>query len=325
MRPRRLRQNRIIRSMVKETTLLSSDLILPLFIHDQVESVEISSMPGHFRWDAISILKQCESALKKGIKCIALFPSIDPSKKTSDCLEALNEENLLCTISRRVKKAFGDDIMIVGDIALDPYSSDGHDGLVKDGIVLNDETVDMLSKMAVIQADAGIDILAPSDMMDGRVAAIRFALDEHDFQEKIIMSYTAKYASNFYGPFRDALDSAPRTGDKKTYQMNFSNRVDASLELDLDVAEGADIVMVKPAGHYLDIISDYRSLTNLPVAAYHVSGEYAMLKAADKMGVLDFNSALYEVLTSIKRAGASLILTYGAIEIIDFLEANPGL
>jgi porphobilinogen synthase len=320
IRPRRFRQNNVIRNLVQEIRLDTSNFILPLFIHDQVESVDIPSLSGHKRLDAISVLKQCELALTKGINAIALFPSIDDDKKTHTCEEALNEDNLMCTVTRRIKKTFGDDLMIVGDIALDPYSSDGHDGLVKDGQILNDETVEILAKMAVVQAESGVDILAPSDMMDGRVIAIRDLLDQNGFQNKLIMSYTAKYASHFYGPFRDALDSAPKEGDKKTYQMNFSNRLEAGLELDLDIAEGADIVMVKPASLYLDVISDYRSATTIPIAAYHVSGEYAMLKAAHEAGYLNFEDALFEVLTSIRRAGASIILTYGALEMSDYLK-----
>jgi porphobilinogen synthase len=202
---------------------------------------------------------------------------------------------------------------------LDPYSSDGHDGLVLDGEVVNDETVDLLAKMAVVQAAAGVDILAPSDMMDGRVGAIRSALDEDGFHDRLIMSYTAKYASSFYGPFRQALNSAPKSGDKKTYQMNMANRSEAAVELDLDVSEGADILMVKPAGAYLDIISDYRHSCGLPIAAYQVSGEYAMLKAGATAGVFNFEDALIETLMGIKRAGASLILTYGALEVADIL------
>jgi porphobilinogen synthase len=319
IRPRRFRQSKAIRNLVQEIHLSKNDFVLPLFVHDQIESQPIDSLKGHYRLDAISILKECEKALSKGISTIALFPAIEASKKSSDCLEALNPDNLVCNVSRQIKKSFGSDITLIGDIALDPYSTDGHDGLVKDGIILNDETVDLLSKMACVQAEAGIDILAPSDMMDGRVFAIRSALDEQGFTDNLIMAYTAKYASQFYGPFRDALDSSPKEGDKKTYQMNPSNRLEAALEMDLDVAEGADIVMVKPASMYLDIISDLNAATTIPVAAYHVSGEYAMLKAAHDSGYLNFDDALYEVLISIKRAGASIILTYGALEIVDYL------
>jgi porphobilinogen synthase len=284
-----------------------------------VESVDIPALPGHRCLDVISMLKHCEYVLSKGIRAVAIFPSIEAIKKTSDCLEALNPDNLMCHVTRRLKKAFGDDLIIIGDIALDPYSSDGHDGLVLDGEVVNDETVDLLAKMAVVQAAAGVDILAPSDMMDGRVGAIRSALDEDGFHDRLIMSYTAKYASSFYGPFRQALNSAPKSGDKKTYQMNMANRSEAAVELDLDVSEGADILMVKPAGAYLDIISDYRHSCGLPIAAYQVSGEYAMLKAGAPAGVFNFEDALIETLMGIKRAGASLILTYGALEVADIL------
>tara|TARA_A100001015_G_scaffold321464_1_gene452351 strand:- start:1770 stop:2735 length:966 start_codon:yes stop_codon:yes gene_type:complete len=315
LRPRRYRQTKLIRDLFQETHLQLSNLILPVFVHDQVEAVDIPMLDGHQRLDEISLLKYCENALKSGVCSIAIFPSIDEEKKTTDCLEALNDQNLMCHVTRRIKKTFGDDLLIVGDIALDPYSSDGHDGLVKDGTILNDETVEILAKMACIQANAGVDILAPSDMMDGRVVAIRDALDQAGFQQKLIMSYTAKYASSFYGPFRSALNSAPKQGDKKTYQMNIANRVEANIELDLDASEGADIVMVKPASYYLDIVSDFRNSCALPIAAYQVSGEYAMLKAAAKAGIVNFDDALLESLVCIKRAGASIILTYGALEI----------
>ncbi|RAP24700.1 porphobilinogen synthase [Candidatus Marinamargulisbacteria bacterium SCGC AG-343-K17] len=321
IRPRRFRQTKAIRDLMQEHHLMLNDLVLPVFVHDQVESVSIDALEGHQRLDEISLLKYCEQALSKGISSIAIFPSIDEHKKTSDCLEALNEDNLMCHITRRVKKAFGDDLIVIGDIALDPYSSDGHDGLVKDGKILNDETVDMLAKMALVQAAAGVDILAPSDMMDGRVMAIRSALDIEGFHDKLIMSYTAKYASSFYGPFRSALNSAPKSGDKKTYQMNMANRTEAALELDLDVGEGADILMVKPAGLYLDIISDYRNSCGLPIAAYQVSGEYAMLKSAARDGVFNFDDALMESLLGIKRAGATIILTYGALEVANILNS----
>ncbi len=321
LRPRRFRQNKVLRDLFQETHLQLSNLILPVFVHDQLESSDIPMLDGHQRLDEISLIKHCEFALSKGIRSIAIFPSIDNEKKSSDCLEALNENNLMCHLTRRIKKTFGDDLMIVGDIALDPYSLDGHDGLVKDGEVLNDETVDMLSKMACVQANAGVDILAPSDMMDGRVLAIRNALDNSGFTNKIIMSYTAKYASSLYGPFRSALNSAPKSGDKKSYQMNIANRVEANIELDLDVSEGADIVMVKPASFYLDIISDFRQSSFLPIAAYQVSGEYAMLKESAKAGVFNFHDALFESLISIKRAGASIILTYGALDIADHLDS----
>lgn len=319
LRPRRLRQNQAIRSLLEETVLSVNDFIVPLFVHDQLQSAEISSLPGHQRLDEISLLKKCESLLQKGFKAVALFPAVDEDKKSSDCLEAINESNFICHISKRVKNTFKDDLLVVGDVALDPYSSDGHDGLVKDGLVLNDETVDLLVKMAINQANAGVDILAPSDMMDGRVFAIRHGLDDTGHSDKIIMSYTAKYASSFYGPFRDALNSAPKAGDKKTYQMNPANFKEAMVELDLDLTEGADIVMVKPASMYLDVISSFSASNSMPVAAYHVSGEYAMLKAAAEKGWLDFDQALLETLTSIKRAGASLILSYGAEEALDLL------
>lgn len=322
IRPRRFRRTNALRDLFQECHLMRQDLVLPMFVHDQVESVDIAALPGHQCLDVISMLKHCEHVLSKGIRAVAIFPSIEAAKKTGDCLEALNPENLMCQVTRRLKKAFGDDLIIIGDIALDPYSSDGHDGLVRDGEVLNDETVDLLAKMAVQQAESGVDILAPSDMMDGRVMAIRAMLDDEGYTDRLIMSYTAKYASSFYGPFRQALNSAPKSGDKKTYQMNMANRSEAAVELDLDVSEGADILMVKPAGPYLDIISDYRHSCGLPIAAYQVSGEYAMLKAAADAGVCSFDDALMETLIGIKRAGANIILTYGALEAVELLHSN---
>ena len=321
IRPRRYRLNKNIRALVQDVRLSVNDLILPVFVHDQLEPRLIESLPGHSCYDQISLLNYCEHILKSGIKAIALFPSIDDDKKSSTCDEALNEDNLMCSVTRRIKKAFGDDLLVIGDVALDPYSTDGHDGLVKDGYVLNDETVDLLAKMAVVQANSGVDIVAPSDMMDGRVFSIRSALDAEGFSDVLIMSYTAKYASCLYGPFRDALNSAPKFGDKKSYQMNPANRFDSNIELDLDIAEMADILMVKPASLYLDIIANYSASTHLPIAAYHVSGEYAMLKMAAKNGIVNFDDALIEVLTSIKRAGASMILTYGALEALPLIKS----
>lgn len=322
IRPRRFRRTKALRDLFQEHHLMQQDLVLPVFVHDQVESIDIPALPGHRCLDVISMLNHCEYVLSKGIRAVAIFPSIEAAKKTSDCLEALNPENLMCQVTRRLKKAFGDDLIIIGDIALDPYSSDGHDGLVRDGEVVNDETVDLLAKMALQQAESGVDILAPSDMMDGRVMAIRTLLDDEGHTDRLIMSYTAKYASSFYGPFRQALNSAPKSGDKKTYQMNMANRSEATVELDLDVTEGADILMVKPAGPYLDIISDYRHSCGLPIAAYQVSGEYAMLKAAADSGVCSFEDSLMETLIGIKRAGANMILTYGALEAVELLHSN---
>ena len=319
IRPRRYRQNSTVRSLFEDIRLSVNDLVLPVFVHDQLESVPISALPGHQRFDQLSLLTYCEQVIKAGIKAIAIFPSVDEDKKSHDCYEAINADNLMCNVTRRIKKTFGDDLLVIGDIALDPYSLDGHDGLVKDGLILNDETVDMLAKMAVIQAQAGVDIVAPSDMMDGRVFAIRQALEEEKLINTLVMSYTAKYASSFYGPFRDALNSAPKHGDKKTYQMNPATEFESSIELDLDISEGADIVMVKPASFYLDVIRDFSMNCSVPIAAYHVSGEYAMLKAAAQQGIVNFDEALLEVLISIKRAGASMILTYGAMEAVDLL------
>ena len=314
LRPRRYRQHETIRRLIQETQLSKNDLILPLFVHNAKHSSPIQSLPGHFRYSEHDVLNQCETVISNGIPAIALFTYVEPSKKTSDCKEAINDSNLTCRITKKIKATFGDDLIVIGDVALDPYSLDGHDGLVKDGAILNDETIDILAKMALIQADAGVDIIAPSDMMDGRVTAIRQGLDANGFNNTLIMSYTAKYASQLYGPFRDALDSAPQEGDKKTYQMNPANRRMAAIEQKLDTVESADILMVKPATWYLDVISDFSATSDLPISAYHTSGEYAMLKYAQEKGILDFKLALHESLTSIKRAGASMIITYGALE-----------
>lgn len=315
LRPRRLRQSEPIRSLVEETSLSVKDLVAPLFIHDNVEPLRIDALPGHARLDEISLLKKCEYLVSNGVQVIALFPVIDASKKSHNCEEAINHDNILCHLTRRVKKTFGSDIVVIGDVALDPYSSTGHDGLIDEhGTVLNDKTVELLSKMAVIQAQSGVDIVAPSDMMDGRIGAIRSELDDHNFSHTIILSYAAKYASHLYGPFRDAVSAIPVQTDKKTYQMNPANRLEAGIELDLDISEHADMVMVKPASWYLDVISDYRNSCSLPVAAYQVSGEYAMIKSAAAW--LNTDAAFMEALTCIKRAGASFILSYATEELI---------
>lgn len=272
-------------------------------------------MPGSYRYTLDLLLKEVNEAWELGIPAIALFPLVAEEKKDNAGTESYNPEGLIQRTVRAIKQAIPD-IMIITDIALDPFSSKGHDGIVsEEGEILNDETVEVLVKQAISHAQAGADIVAPSDMMDGRIGAIRQGLDEAGYTQVAILAYTAKYASAYYGPFRDALDSAPKFGDKKTYQMNPANSREALTELALDEAEGADIVMVKPALAYLDIIHLLRSATDLPVAAYNVSGEYAMIKAAGKMGWIDEKKVMLETLTSIKRAGADLILTYFAKEV----------
>ncbi len=311
-RPRRLRSEHSLRSLVAETTLTPSQFILPLFVTEG-ETSEIPSMPGQFRWSLRDVANHLKEATDLGLKAALLFASIEEKDKTPGAEEALNPKGLLPRALATIKDQFPN-LMLFSDVALDPYSSDGHDGLLHEGEVLNDETVMVLKQMAVVHAGAGADFVAPSDMMDGRVGAIRDALDEAAFSGVGIMSYTAKYASSFYGPFRDALDSAPKAGDKKTYQMDYRNRREALRELDLDQREGADIVMVKPALCYLDVISDFKSSSRVPVAAYNVSGEYAMIKWAAHHGSLQESQARDEMLFSIRRAGADLIASYFALD-----------
>lgn len=315
-RPRRNRRTAAIRSLVRETELAASDLILPLFLHEDEVDTPIASMPGVTRWSMAGLVREAGEAHALGIPAVVLFPKIADPLKSPNGAEACNDAGLVPRAIRALKAAHPT-LCVITDVALDPYSSDGHDGLVRrDAIgglsVLNDETVEVLCRQALCHARAGADVVAPSDMMDGRVAAIRTALDEEGFSEVAILSYTAKYASAFYGPFRGALDSAPKEGDKKTYQMDPANVREAVRETLLDEAEGADILMVKPAGLYLDVIARVRETTTLPVAAYQVSGEYLMIKSAAAAGWLDEAAAVAESLTSIKRAGASMILTYFA-------------
>ena len=292
--------------------LLPQQLIYPIFIQEGTEKTPINSMPGQFRWPIPQLPSLIKELFSLGILSVALFPVINPNKKCPQGNCAFDKDNILFSAIDTIKST-ENSIQIVADIALDPYSSDGHDGLLENDVILNDATVEILAKMAVCFAQRGADILAPSDLMDGRVAAIRAALNKASLTDKIILSYTAKYASSFYGPFRDALDSAPKAGDKKTYQMDPANRSEALKEMALDLSEETDIVMVKPALPYLDIISDLKKHTSLPVAAYQVSGEYASLKAAIQNKWLD-ETVLEESLLSIKRAGADLILSYGALE-----------
>jgi porphobilinogen synthase len=301
--------------MVRETQLTVHDLIYPLFVMEGTQQkIEVPSMPGCYRYSLDELLKEIEDAQAVGIGAIALFPLIPDTQKDPEATESLNPEGLIPKTVRAIKQEFPD-IVVITDVALDPYSSLGHDGLVNEqGCILNDPTVEVLAKMALIQAEAGADWVAPSDMMDGRVGAIRKALDASGYWDVSILAYSAKYASAYYGPFRDALESAPRFGDKKTYQMDPANALEALKEVDLDIAEGADIVMIKPALAYLDIIHRIRAATHLPIAAYNVSGEYAMIKAAAQRGWIDEKAVMLETLTSMKRAGADLILTYFAKE-----------
>ncbi|MBC7390408.1 MAG: porphobilinogen synthase [Opitutaceae bacterium] len=322
IRPRRNRKSEAIRSLVEETSFKVSDLIFPMFlIEGENKKIEISSMPGIYRFSKDRLLEEIHTCVDLGVRTLVLFPSLSDIKKDKYATESQNPDGLYLSCLKDIKLSFPD-VCLMTDVAMDPYSIDGHDGFVENGEIINDITVDILAKMAVAQAKAGADIIGPSDMMDGRVGVIRKALDADGFSNTSIMSYTAKYASAFYGPFRDALDSAPRFGDKKTYQMNPANRMEALLEAQLDMDEGADILMVKPALSYLDIISDLSKNFPLPVAAYNVSGEYAMVKAAAANGWIDGEKAMIECLLSIKRAGAKVILTYFAKEAAIFLKKD---
>lgn len=300
--------------MVEETRLSVQDMLFPLFVMEgKQQKTEIKSMPGIYRFTNDLLLKEIEECVQLGIKSFALFPQVPESKKDSLATESHQAASLYLQSIHEISTRFPE-ISLLTDVAMDPYSSDGHDGVVRDGQILNDETLPILAKMAIAQAQAGSRLIGPSDMMDGRVGYLRESLDEAGFSNVGIMSYTAKYASAFYGPFRDALESAPKFGDKKTYQMNPANRREALIELELDEAEGADFLMVKPALAYLDIISLLHENSHLPIAAYNVSGEYAMIKAAAQQGWLDGEKAMLECLLSIKRAGAQVILTYFAKE-----------
>tara|TARA_B100000519_G_scaffold50716_1_gene41040 strand:+ start:3515 stop:4438 length:924 start_codon:yes stop_codon:yes gene_type:complete len=305
--------------MIRETWLHPSDLILPLFVVEgQNLKIEIESMPDCYRLSPDLIVEEAKSAQQLGIPAVALFPALSDLQKDHLATESTNPNGLLQRTVRLLKSSVPA-ITVVTDVAMDPYSIDGHDGLVENGRILNDPTLEILAKMALSQAEAGSDIIAPSDMMDGRVGYIRKELDKRDFSDVSILSYSAKYASAFYGPFRDALDSAPKEGDKKTYQMDPANRFEALREVFADVNEGADLVMVKPALAYLDIISDVKASVNLPVVAYNVSGEYAMIKSAAQMGWLDETATMMETLIAIKRSGADLILTYFAKSVAELL------
>ena len=322
-RLRRTRRHGWLRRAVAETVLSSADLVWPLFVHDHEMALPVASMPGVERLPVEGILRAAGEALRLGIPAIAIFPVVEAARKTDDAAEACNPENLACRTVRAVRKEYGDALGIICDVALDPYTSHGHDGLLKDGQIVNDETVDVLCRQAVVLADAGCHVVAPSDMMDGRVGSLRLALDEHEHDGVAILSYAAKYASAFYGPFRDAVGSSTALGtaagrglgDKKTYQMDVANTDEALREVVLDIAEGADMVMVKPAGTSLDVIWRVKAAFGVPTFAYQVSGEYAMIKAAAENGWLDGPQAALESVLVIKRAGADGILTYFAPEI----------
>jgi len=311
-RPRRNRRTESIRAMVTETQLSVTDFIYPMFVMEgKAQKVAVKSMPGVFRFSLDELLLELKEVVDLGIKCICLFGLYPEEKKDKYASESTKEGTLYLESLKTIKKAYPD-LAIMTDVAMDPYSSDGHDGIVENGKILNDETIEVLCNMAVAQAKAGADIIGPSDMMDGRIEAIRNALDKEGFTEVSIMSYSAKYASAFYGPFRDALDSAPKFGDKKTYQMNPANVKEALIEAQLDFDEGADMLMVKPALSYLDVIKTLKENFNIPIAAYNVSGEYAMVKAAEEKGWIDGERVMMEILLSMKRAGADVILTYFA-------------
>jgi porphobilinogen synthase len=315
-RNRILRQHASIRSLVAETVLSPNDFIAPLFIDEGKKvKIEIATMPGYYRNSLDITVKEVKELYKMGIKSILIFVKAKDETKDNTGKEAWNKDGLMQRSIKAIKQAVPE-MVIMTDVALDPYSIYGHDGIVIEGEIVNDETVEALVKMSLSHAEAGADFVAPSDMMDGRIGAIRKALEENNFTKTGIMAYSAKYASCFYGPFRDALDSAPGFGDKKTYQMNYANRIEAIKETIMDVEEGADIVMVKPALAYLDIIREVKNAVDVPVSAYNISGEYAMIKAAAKMGWLDEDKAILETLTAIKRAGADLIATYFAKDAI---------
>lgn len=318
-RNRILRQSPAIRSLVAETILTPHDFIVPLFITEGTGiKEEIASMPGYYRMSLDNTVKEVKALWDMGLKSVLLFVKCKDELKDNKGTEALNPQGLMQRSIRAVKEACPD-MLVMTDVALDPFSSFGHDGIVEGMEIVNDATVEVLARMSVSHAQAGADFVAPSDMMDGRIGAIRQALEENGFTRTGIMSYSAKYASCFYGPFRDALDSAPGFGDKKTYQMDYANRTEAIKETLMDIEEGADIVMVKPALAYLDIIRAVKDHVDIPVSAYNISGEYAMIKAAAKMGWLNEEKAILETLTAIKRAGADLIATYFAKDAVQLI------
>jgi porphobilinogen synthase len=326
IRPRRNRKSAAIRALVRETVLSPGDFVQPLFLQEGTQNDAIASMPGVTRWCEADVVREACDIFAAGVPAVVLFPKIDDALKTSDAAECYNDQGLIPRVIRAIKSACPQ-LCVITDIALDPYNADGHDGLVRaqangELVILNDETIEILCRQALCHAAAGADIVSPSDMMDGRVAALRDALDHAGFEQVSILSYSAKYASAYYGPFRGALDSAPKAGDKKTYQMDYANAREAVREILLDEQEGADMIMVKPAGAYLDIIAKVREHSTLPVAAYQVSGEYLMIESAAAAGWLDRKAIILESLTAIKRAGADIILTYYAKEVAHWLRGQ---
>ena len=318
-RNRRLRSSEAIRSMVREQQLAPSDFIVPLFVVEGSDvKEEIASMPDYYRMSLDHLKKEVQELWSMGLQTVLLFVKVHDTLKDNKGKEALNPEGLMQRAIALVKETVPE-MTVMTDVALDPYSSFGHDGIVDKGVIVNDTTVEVLAQMALSHAEAGADFVAPSDMMDGRILAIRSLLEQEGFHNTGILSYSAKYASGFYGPFRSALDSAPGFGDKKTYQMDFHNRKEALVEAELDIEEGADIVMVKPGIAYLDIIRDLSNHIDVPLAAYQVSGEYAMLKAAAAKGWIEYDAIMYEQLIAFKRAGASLIATYCAKDAVRIL------
>ena len=322
VRPRRNRRSPGIRALVREAELSPEHLVLPLFVQEgNATATPIASMPGQARLTVDLLVEKAREALSLGVPAVEIFPLIPESQKDARGSESANASGLVPRAVRALKQALPE-LVVITDVALDPYSSDGHDGVVVDGRIDNDQSLPILAGMAVAQARAGADVVAPSDMMDGRVGAVRRALDEAGLSDVLVCSYCTKYASAFYGPFRDALDSAPRAGDKKTYQMDPSNLRECAREVALDEAEGADWLMVKPGLPYADVIRFVRATSSLPVAVYHVSGEYAMLKAAAERGWLDYDRCLIESLTCLRRAGADIIFTYGALDAARILRAQ---
>ncbi len=318
-RPRRNRKSAGVRNLVREIQISASDFIYPLFVHEGNIDEAIISMPGCMRWSIQGLVKEAGEAYGLGVPAVVIFPAISENLKNQTADECWNDEGLIPRAIKAIKAA-QPGLLVVTDVALDPYSSDGHDGVVREGKIVNDETVEILTKQAICHAKAGADIISPSDMMDGRVGAIRSGLDAAGYPEVSILSYTVKFASAYYGPFRGALDSAPKSGDKKTYQMDYANIRESLRETILDEEEGADMIMVKPAGAYLDVIVRVKEVTTLPVAAYQVSGEYLMIKSASAAGWLDEKAVVLESLTAIKRAGADIILSYFAKDVAGWLK-----
>ncbi|MBC8767468.1 porphobilinogen synthase [Arenibacter sp. BSSL-BM3] len=318
-RNRRLRTNEAIRSLVRETIISPNDFLVPLFVVEgNGVKEEIASMPNYYRYSLDLLEKEVKELWAMGLKSVLLFVKVPDHLKDNKGKEAVNPKGLMQRAIKTVKNACPE-MLVMTDVALDPYSSYGHDGIVEDGQIVNDDTVEVLANMSVSHAQAGADFVAPSDMMDGRILSIREALEDEGYKHTGIMSYSAKYASAFYGPFRDALDSAPGFGDKKTYQMDYANRFEAIKETEMDIDEGADIVMIKPGLCYLDIVREIKNEVEVPVAVYQVSGEYAMVKAAAEKGWLDHDAVMMEQLTAIKRAGANIIASYFAKDVVRVL------